>query len=153
MKKRIILIIPIVLVIIAIIVFLLLMPKTTKENNKDKIILEYSYRPTHGTEEATKNYFYINVYSNKNLSYGIKNKEIKTEVNLNDEDYNEIISFIYSKEFQAIDKDISDMMLADGTMYNLKVYNDDGSILEISGTNPNNELFSKLQNILTKHTK
>lgn len=153
MKKRLIIIVPIILAIILCISLVLIKPSSKEIKPNEGLIIEYSTRPAFGTEEAMNNHYFIKLYSDKTLSYGYTKDNNEKKVTISENDYNKIVDLAYSDDFQSLDEDISDPMIADGARLDIKVYNSDNTVFKTGGLNPNNQLFNKLVIMLREQVK
>ncbi len=120
---------------------------------EDGIILEYSVQNSFGSIEEAENYYYVTLSSDKKLVWGKKISGELGNKTLSDEEFNNIISIAFTKEFKSLEKDISDKESMDGSYRYITLYYKDGTSFKTGGLNPNNKLYNKLTSNLDNLTK
>lgn len=114
----------------------------------DGLILSYQAN-TSGLESEP--YYEIKVYAGKYITYGYSNLDGFSEVKLTDEQYQEIVNYIESKEFLSLDNDISNNNAVSEKYSRIVIYYNDYTNLSIGGTNISDETYLGLVSLLEKY--
>lgn len=143
------------IVVLGLLVFLVGCSTKDKENNSlvekslnDGLILSYQTN-TSGLESDP--YYEINVYADKYITYGYSNLDGFSKIELTDEQYQEIVNYIESDAFLALDSDISNNNDVPKKYERVIIYYNNYTNLSISGTNISDETFLGLVSLLEKY--
>lgn len=138
---------------VLLIVFVLLLLSGCEEemivrNGNGNLIIEYTNEP-----QALMNHkYYIRIYDNKEIEYGLEDDIKKTTIS--QEQYDEILKMAFSKKILSLDgKPLYDPNVLDGYYTYITIYNENGSSVRIGGSNPNNKSFNKLEHLINECVK
>ena len=142
-----------VIVLLILIVINIISDNRSKNNDvkegKGDLLIEY----TSSAQELANSTYYIRVYDNKKIRYGMEGEKKDKRKKLSDKEYQEIINIALSKKFLALEgKDIADKNVLDGYYEYITVYEGKKEV-RIGGSNPANKYFNKLVKLLNDITK
>ncbi len=107
-----------------------------------------------GPIKEKEEYYFIELYNNKKLYYGLNHRFHYKKITLKDKEYEKIINLAFSKEFNSLDEDLSDNTVLDGQTSYITIYRDDGTIFKTGGYglyNKNN-VYNQLVRVLEQYT-
>lgn len=111
--------------------------------NQDIVI---SYRERNGNTPDSIEY-QVDLFNTKVIRYGYSNEDGFKSVDLNNEQYNEIIKYAFSDEFKNLDHELGK---DEGTYESMTLYYDYKQF-KVSGYDIDNETFIKLKNLLLNY--
>ena len=147
MRKIILLIVLLVLIVINV-----FMDKRNNNSNKKEgkgdLIIEY----TRSSQELANSTYYIRIYDNTKVRYGMEGEKKDKRKTLSDKKYQELVKLVFSKKILNLEgKDISNKRVLDGYFEYVVIY-DNKKEIRIGGSNPTNnnfnELVKKINNIV-----
>ena len=136
----------IILLIVLLVLIIINVACDKKKNNnvvkegKGDLIIEYTSSP----QELANTTYYIRIYDNKKVRYGMEGEKKDKRKTLSDQEYQDIINLAFSKKVLSLEgKDISNSMVLDGYFEYITIY-DNKKEIRIGGSNPSNKYFNKL---------